>query len=227
MPVIYIYNPSNNLVERYYRGLLEPMPYVTGSTMTVGEFRANSVSNILWTDRRMIQSWNVFRRGWGRPIFIGYAFKRIWEGGHTGQSQHYAGTALDIAHTLTASDREALRNYAVNSGVWTYVEPASITPRWIHVDDRFGNPACASGGFPQVSSGSKGVYVFILQDALSALGFTGGGLDGVFGPGTRRALINYQTRQGLSASGVADCATWQRLVAQANGIGQTSTAVRY
>lgn len=225
MAIIYVYNNRTNSVERYYRGLLEAMPYVTGRTMTVGEFRAASRSNILWTTREMLEAWNSFRAMWGRPIFIGYAFKRIWEGGHSGQSQHYSGVALDLGHTMTEAQRDELRRLAVSSGLWSYVEPESLTPRWVHVDKRYGTPACAAGGFPKVSFGSRGVYVFVLQDALSALGFTGGGLDGVFGSGTRRAVTDFQASQGLVMDGIVGCATWTRLASQANGIGQTSTVI--
>jgi hypothetical protein len=226
LPRILVYNPGTNRVETYYRGLLEPMPYVTGRTMTVGEFRGRSTSNILWTDRRFMASWNAFRTGRGRSIFIGYGFRRIWEGGHSNQSQHYAGAALDIGHTLTETQRNALRNYAIRSGVWTYVEPASLTPRWVHVDDRFGTPACAEGGYPTLRLGSKGIYVFVLQDALTALGFSGSGFDGVFGYGTRRAVMDFQINQGLSVTGVVSCATWTWLTRRTNGIGLTSTVVR-
>ena len=30
--------------------------------------------------------------------FVGCAFKRLFEGGHSGQSQHYAGSAFDTGH---------------------------------------------------------------------------------------------------------------------------------
>ena len=223
MAVIYVFNPERGIVERYYRGLLDPMPYVIGRTLTVGEFRGYSQSNILWTDKRAMDSWNAFRQGWGAPIFVGYAFKRIWEGGHSPQSQHYAGLAFDIAQNLTAVQRAVLYQYAVNSGVWSYVDPPALTPRWIHVDRRFGVPACPAGGFPALRLGSLGVYVFLLQDALNALGFTGGGLDGSFGPGTRRAVINFQTQQGLSPDGIVGCLTWARVTSLANGIGMTGT----
>ncbi len=65
-----------------------------------------------------------------------------------GQSQHYAGVAFDVAQTLTNSQRNALRNSAKASGVWSYVEPASLTPTWVHFDKRALNSACASRWFP-------------------------------------------------------------------------------
>ena len=53
------------------------------------------------------------------------------------QSQHYAGVAFDVGQTLTSAQRNRLWQTAKNSGVWTYVEPISITPTWVHFDRRF------------------------------------------------------------------------------------------
>jgi hypothetical protein len=225
MPTIYVYNNNNDSMEVYYRSSSEPMPYNTGNTLTVGEFRANSKSSIIWTTRSTMESWNSFRRYWGQSIYVGYVFKRIWEGGHAAQSQHYAGTALDIGQNLEGYTLERLRDAAYNSGVWSYVEPASLAPTWVHVDKRMGPPACSYGGYPAVGYGSAGVYVLVLQDALNALGYTGSGLDGYFGRGTLNALIKFQSVQGLTADGIANCETWNSITEQAVGIGQTSTVV--
>lgn len=95
--------------------------------------------------------------------------------------------------------RNALYNSARNSGVWSYVEPISLTPTWVHFDKRFGTPACSTGGFPLLRRGSISNYVLIAQDDLNTLGFRTGGLDGIFGTATRNAVINYQRSRGLSA----------------------------
>lgn len=134
-------------------------------------------SPTLWTTKRSMQSWNTQRFIWGGPIPVGFAFKRPWEGGHSNQSQHYAGVAFDVAQGWTNARRAALRNSAKNSGVWSYVEPVSITPTWVHFDKRFGRPACSSGGYPQLKRGSLSTYVLIAQDDLNTLGFSTGGLD--------------------------------------------------
>lgn len=225
MPIVYVYNPVSNNIEYYNRGLNEQMPYVTGNTLTVGEFRSNSNSSVVWTDRRVMDAWNITRRAWGRPIYVGYAFKRIWQGGHTSMSEHYAGSAFDMGQNLDNATRNALRDTAYNTGVWSYVEPAYLTPTWVHVDKRIGVPACPQGSYPLVRIGSKGVYVFVLQDALNAVGFTGSGLDGVFGAGTARAVSAFQASRGLAADGIAGCNTWTTLASAANGIGLTSTVV--
>ena len=150
-------------METYYRGENEAMPYNTNRTLTVGEFRGSSRSNTLWTEKRAMQSWNSQRYLFGRPIPVGYAFKRPWEGGHSAQSQHYAGVSFDVAQRLSNEERNALRNSAIRSGVWSYVEPAYLTPTWVHFDKRRGVPACGTAGYPEISQGSRGSYVQLIK----------------------------------------------------------------
>lgn len=47
------------------------------------------------------------------------------------------GVAFDVGQTLTQTQRTRLWNSANNSGVWSYVEPISLTPTWVHFDKRF------------------------------------------------------------------------------------------
>ena len=108
------------------------------------------------------------------------------------QSQHYAGMAMDMGQNLSSTQRNALRQTATDTGVWSYVEPAYLTPTWVHVDKRLGPPACAAG-YPALRRGDKGVYVLTLQDALNAIGVVGSGLDGVFGQNTEKAVKQFQS----------------------------------
>ena len=123
MAKILIYNNYSNRMEIYNRSLNQAMPYNSNRTLTVGEFRGSSNSNILWTDVQTMESWNSFRYIYGRPIFVGFAFKRPWEGGHGTLSQHYAGVAFDVGQNLSYNERLYLRNLAASSGIWGYVEP--------------------------------------------------------------------------------------------------------
>lgn len=219
MARILIYNNQTNRMETYYKGEEEYMPYNTG-TLKVKEFRGSSDSKILWTDRRTMQSWNNFRTLYGRPIFVGFAFKRCWEGGHGLLSQHYAGVAFDVGQNLSENARTYMRTLAKNSGYWRYVEPASLTPRWVHFDNRW-----VASGYPLTRQGSKGIYVLIAQDALNTLGFDTGGLDGVFGNKTRNAVISYQTNNGLSQDGIIGNITWNSLMKEVVGNGASSTTI--
>ena len=137
MAKIIVFNNDTNRMETYTRSETSAMPYNTNRTLTVKEFRGSSKSNILWTTKRCMQSWNSQRYIYGSPIPVGFAFKRPYEGGHGNQSQHYAGVAFDVGQTLTSTQRTRLWNSAKNSGVWYYVEPISLTPTWVHFDKRF------------------------------------------------------------------------------------------
>ena len=225
MAKILVFNNDTDRMETYYRGEAEAMPYNTNGTLKVREFRGSSKSNILWTTKRTMQAWNSQRYIYGRPIKVGFAFKRPYEGGHGNQSQHYAGVAFDVGQTLSSTQRTRLWNSANNSGVWSYVEPISLTPTWVHFDKRFGKPACSTGGFPLLRRGSLSNYVCIAQDDLNTLGFRTNGLDGIFGAGTQNAVIAYQKSKGLSADGIVGCNTWRSLQEDVVGTGATSTTI--
>ena len=225
MAKILIYNQNTNRMETFFRGENEAMPYNTYGTLKVKEFRGSSKSNILWTDLRTMQAWNSQRYLYGGPIPVGFAFKRSYEGGHGSQSQHYAGTAFDVGQGWTNAQRSVLRRSAQNSGIWSYVEPVSLSPTWVHFDKRFGTPACSSGGYPLIRQGSRGNYVCIAQDDLNTLGYRTGGLDGVFGEQTYNAVKRYQSSRGLSADGIIGCNTWRSLQENVVGTGSTSTTI--
>ena len=217
MATIKIFNNDENKMETYYRSEEESMPYITGNTLRVREFRGSSKSELLWTEKRAMQTWNSFRFLYGKPIHVGFAFKRPYEGGHGQQSQHYAGVAFDVGQNLNNAQRAEMRNLAYNSKLWGYVEPVSLSPTWVHLDRRRGIAACASGGYPVMRQGSIGAYVLVLQDSLNRLGYGTGGLDGVFGGMTANAVKSYQLRSGLTSDGVVGCITWSNIMYQVVG----------
>ncbi len=220
MAKILVYNNNTNRMETYYRGESQAMPYNSNRSLTVKEFRGSSKSGLLWTDRRAMEAWNSFRYIYGRPIFVGFAFKRPWEGGHSNLSQHYAGLAFDVGQNLNETQRNEMRNLAISSRIWNYVEPANLTPRWVHFDERQ-----VAYGYPLVRQGSRGVYVCIAQDALTTLGYDTGGLDGVFGAKTRDSVLTFQNRNGLSQDGIIGNNTWNSLMSQVVGRGASATTV--
>ena len=63
------------------------------------------------------------------------------------------------------------------------------------------------------------------RDALNALGYTTGTLDGVFGARTETALKGVQRRFGLTADGVCGCNSWKKITEAVVGIGRTSTVI--
>lgn len=85
---VLIYNDDNNQMESYYLEEKDDMPYVTEDSLTVGEFRGSSKSPTIWADKGALMCWNILRERWGKPIGVGFAYKRIWEGGHGTQQPH-------------------------------------------------------------------------------------------------------------------------------------------
>lgn len=205
----------------------DSMPYSTEQTLLVREFRGVSGSDVLWTTTAAMEAWNLTRRRYGRGIHVGYAFRRIWEGGHGTRSQHYAGVSFDVGQNTTSAHRTELFNAALRTGAWGYVEPLALTPTWVHFDRRYGTPACSgtTSGYPTVRKGSRSTYVLVLQDALNALGYSAGGLDGIFGSNTENAVKAAQRSFGLTADGICGCNTWKKLTAASVGIGKTKTVV--
>ena len=222
--LILVYNEDTNKIERYNRTLGQPMPYVNNSYLTVKEFRGSSRSTILWTTKSAMRAFYTTRARFG-PIYVGYAFKRIWEGGHSGQSQHYAGVSFDVGQKWTYSKRKSLWTLAKKLGVWYYVEPISDTPTWVHFDKRKVSAACGAG-YPLLKQGSKNNYVMILQDALNNMGRPLS-IDGVFGKNTKSAVINFQKYYGLKADGIVGCSTWKKIASIAVGMGKSNFSKYY
>jgi putative chitinase len=81
---------------------------------------------------------------------------------------------------------------------------------------------------PLLKLNSSGPDVQDLQQKLKDLGFDPNGVDGHFGPGTRAAVIAFQTSKGLNADGVAGPATLAALqgndAGAASGDGDVSSA---
>ena len=88
MAKIIVFNNDTDRMEVYTRQETDAMPYNTNRTLLVREFRGSSESNILWTTKRTMQSWNSQRYIFGGPILVGFAFKRPYEGGHGNQSHN-------------------------------------------------------------------------------------------------------------------------------------------
>ena len=43
---------------------------------------------------------------------------------------------------MTPALRNQMRNLAMRSGIWSHVDPAHLTPTWVHMDRRRGPAAC-------------------------------------------------------------------------------------
>jgi cell wall-associated NlpC family hydrolase len=73
-------------------------------------------------------------------------------------------------------------------------------------------------------SGDKGEQVKQLQEKLNKLGYFSYQADGVFGPLTKGAIMDYQQRNGLPVDGIAGPATLKHLFVNQNVKGKTIVA---
>ena len=76
--------------------------------------------------------------------------------------------------------------------------------------------------------GSRGSEVKKLQQDLILLGYLSGSADGIFGAKTHAAVISYQSRNGLSADGIAGRLTQSAISKEVNRVNTVvSTAKKY
>jgi peptidoglycan hydrolase-like protein with peptidoglycan-binding domain len=76
--------------------------------------------------------------------------------------------------------------------------------------------AMKSGPVQDSAQGADREQVKAVQQALKDKGHDPGEVDGAMGPKTEAALRDYQQKEGLKATGVADAATMAKLTASAN-----------
>ena len=67
-------------------------------------------------------------------------------------------------------------------------------------------------GCPIIKEGARGNITKLLQEKLVSLGYTTNGVDGIFGSGTKSAVIAFQKANGLSTDGIVGENTWRKLL---------------
>jgi peptidoglycan hydrolase-like protein with peptidoglycan-binding domain len=93
-------------------------------------------------------------------------------------------------------------------------------PQTRHALGRRGRPALGSR---VMHSGQRGWDVAALQFMLQRRGYSPGGVDGGFGPGTRNAVLSFQRAAGLTADGLVGSATLSALRHRSGGSNRTPT----
>ncbi len=127
---------------------------------------------------------------WNRHMWRSYAPERGWAV-YTGVSPH-----TDHIH-FTFSWGGALKK----TSWWTGTALTTIINGPV-VD----GGGMTSTGYPVLKVGSRGADVMTVQRVVGAT------VDGDFGSMTRAAVVAWQSKQGLKATGVVDDATWRRMI---------------
>lgn len=109
----------------------------------------------------------------------------------------------------------------VGPATWEKLLPAPSTeftppavPETTTVTDNDADPEAEeeSAELPTLRQGMRGSAVTWLQETLKARGFYTSEIDGVFGPATETAVMDFQESVQLVADGVVGPATWRALL---------------
>ena len=68
------------------------------------------------------------------------------------------------------------------------------------------------GACPLLLFGSMGDIVKLLQQRLTNLGYSTNGIDGMFGQNTKKAVMQFQAKNGLVVDGIVGKNTWSKLL---------------
>lgn len=220
MTTLYVYNNQAGRFETVkdpYAGL----PFIRHSRLTMRDLLGHWKPEIAWTDRRALEAYDACCALWRETIPVNSAFRPLCVCRTAYPSAHYAGCAFDMGKGFPASKRERLRLACINDGEWDYVEPTHTAPTWVHAEIR---PDCGKGPrnlFPRLRIGDKGVYVFLLQEALTLLNASIEAASGCFTANTKISLIRFQKEQGLKQSGETDPHSWAALFYRSCAINGT------
>lgn len=116
-------------------------------------------------------------------------------------------------------------NLLDNNAVETVTKPSVSIDNWIsklqaecnnqgfssQVVDGVPGPATLRG-CPTIKYGASGNITKLLQQRLVDLGYNTNGVDGLFGNGTRNAVVQFQTTNSLSADGIVGQNTWSKIL---------------
>lgn len=97
------------------------------------------------------------------------------------------------------ANHEDLRILWTKTALGVTQAPESVAPE--------PEPPAGAPSLKPLQTGSRGERVRELQEDLNTLGYSTNGVDGIFGQGTKRAVVAFQQEHGLPVTGIADAAT--------------------
>ncbi|MEG1525354.1 MAG: peptidoglycan-binding protein [Clostridia bacterium] len=200
---LYVYEPERRGFCAYELESQTQMPYVEHLRFSISNFTRGVNTDLCWTDLGALKALDQLAGRFQTPFAVDFAFRRGCERNCTHGMQHCAGVAFDIGGALPPRRADALRNFAVDSGLFSQVEMAYTSGISVHV--------AAMRENPPLKGGDTGVYVFILQDLLQKLQLYDGALTGTFCAQTVRGVRRVQRITRLAETGRMNSADWYAL----------------
>lgn len=147
------------------------------------------------------QEWiDIVERATGfRPII--YTYPGFWQSLNTKRFSEYP---LWIAH-YTKAEQPMVPGGWKTWLFWQFTDRGQITGISGGVDVNL---------FEVSTVGTTGSKVQDLQSILKNRGFDPGPIDGIFGNGTKSAILKFQKSKGLTEDGIANLKTWTALLTQ-------------
>jgi len=107
--------------------------------------------------------------------------------------------------------RRRAKGYGANGVSWWSWQETN-NHEWSVIGRKLNGPfPDGTSGYPRIAEGARGDVVVLIQELLLAWGKKVGGVDGIFGNKTTRAVRRFQADHGITASGAVDNATWRAL----------------
>lgn len=185
------------------------------------EFACKDGSEKILIDSRLVELLQKIRDKFGVAVIINSAYRTPSHNAKVGgakNSYHVQGMAADIVIKGISPKRVAQYAEAIGAGGVGWYEAQGFT----HVDtrstkyfwkDKSGNSRKTFSDCPysepteSLSMGSKGNGVKWLQWHLSRLGYKHIEIDGSFGPQTKLAVKDFQTKMSLISDGIVGAKT--------------------
>ena len=87
--------------------------------------------SLVWTDCRLLDTCRYMEKLSGLEIMPQLTFRRLGEGMTQSPSLKLCGFAVDIGKGLTDAELDRLRKLCTQSGLFSFVAPKSIAPKWV------------------------------------------------------------------------------------------------
>lgn len=131
-----------------------------------------------------------------------------WTNGYISAVNQFQPDTYDVAGSLSIDDLGTwLVAYCRENGGQTMITAVSTMMAAMY-DQRLTYSAAGEQGAPAFDPG----LVRDVQQALSNHGYYDSTIDGLYGPGTRQAIVTYQKTENLPITGLPDLATTLKLL---------------